>query len=153
MSFHFPTKDEIFNLIMGSTHQNQHALTLDKHENVIFLGAKPYSDAIRYIAHFDAAIVPHKDTELTRVMDPLKLYVYLSVGVPVVSTEVAFNKALADRIHFGTDAKQFADHIDSIMQAKQKGEIRSSALEADECWPARVNTLLDLVDAQLHFPT
>ena len=72
-----------WNLVfIGSMHQNKTLLDLDKFKNVHFLGVRPYEKAIRYIRHFDVAMVPHLDNELTRHMNPLKLYVYFSLHVP-----------------------------------------------------------------------
>lgn len=145
-------KPECQFVFIGSTHQSKEALILNKHANAHFFGAKPYREALSYIAHFDAAIVPHKDTELTRIMDPLKLYVYLSVGVPIVSTPVAVNEVLANRIHFANNAETFNQSLDACLTAAGNSQIRSSLLAYDECWPARVSTLLNLVDSKFEHP-
>ncbi len=42
-----------------------------------------------YLQHADVLIVPHVVDEFTESLDPLKLYEYLAVGRPVVSTPVA----------------------------------------------------------------
>ena len=39
------------------------------------------------VAHFDVALIPHVDNEMTRAMNPLKAFVYCAAGTPVVSME------------------------------------------------------------------
>ena len=50
---------------------------------------RPHDEARRLIEHFDVAIIPHLDDDMTRAMNPLKAFVYAGVGVPVVSTPIA----------------------------------------------------------------
>jgi hypothetical protein len=57
--------------------------------NVHALGVLPYETALRHIAAFDVAMIPHTKSGLSEHMNPLKLYVYRGLGVPVVSTSIA----------------------------------------------------------------
>ncbi len=50
--------------------------------NVHPLGVIPYEAALRYIAHFDVAMIPHAHSAISENMNPLKLYVYRGLGVP-----------------------------------------------------------------------
>lgn len=52
--------------------------------NVHSLPAVPHADVRRHVAAFDVCLIPHRDTEFTRSLDPLKRYEYLAVGRPVV---------------------------------------------------------------------
>jgi glycosyltransferase involved in cell wall biosynthesis len=58
-------------------------------DNVHALGVLPYETALRHIAAFDAAMIPHTRSGLSEHMNPLKLYVYRGLGIPVVSTAIA----------------------------------------------------------------
>ncbi|HEY0118852.1 MAG TPA: glycosyltransferase, partial [Cellulomonas sp.] len=53
---------------------------------VVLLGARPYEEVPAYLQHADALVVPHVVSPFTESLDPLKLYEYLAVGRPVVST-------------------------------------------------------------------
>ncbi len=53
------------------------------------LGPRPSDQVPGYLQHADVLVVPHLVNGFTDSLDPLKLYEYLAVGRPVVSTPVA----------------------------------------------------------------
>ncbi|WP_404443949.1 glycosyltransferase [Microbacterium marinum] len=53
------------------------------------LGARPHEELIGYLQHADVLLVPHLVNDFTESLDPIKLYEYLAVGRPIVSTPVA----------------------------------------------------------------
>jgi glycosyltransferase involved in cell wall biosynthesis len=75
-------------VLIGSTHANPKVLELSRFPNVLFAGVVPYEEVGSWLRRFDVAVVPHLNMDLTKSMNPLKIYVYLSGGVPVVSTEI-----------------------------------------------------------------
>ena len=56
--------------------------------NIHYLGQKQYSELPRYIAHWDAAMLPFALNESTRFISPTKTPEYLAAGKPVISTPV-----------------------------------------------------------------
>ncbi len=52
--------------------------------NVHYLGEKKYSVLPNYLSHFDLAIVPFKENNLTKAVNPVKVYEYLAGGKQVV---------------------------------------------------------------------
>lgn len=56
------------------------------HENVHFVGRKPYDQVADYMAAMDALIMPWNASEWIKGCNPIKLKEYLAVGRPVVST-------------------------------------------------------------------
>lgn len=56
---------------------------------VRLLGARPYRTLPGYLQHAGALILPHLVDDFTESLDPIKLYEYLAVGRPIVSTPVA----------------------------------------------------------------
>lgn len=54
--------------------------------NVNFFGEITYETVPHTIAHFDVCIIPFKLNSLTLATNPVKVYEYLAVGRPVVST-------------------------------------------------------------------
>ena len=70
----------------------------------LLLGPRPYDQVPAYLQHADALVVPHVVSPFTESLDPLKLYEYLAVGRPVVSTPVAgFRDAPADRVAIASE--------------------------------------------------
>jgi glycosyltransferase involved in cell wall biosynthesis len=65
----------------------------------VLLGARPAALVPAYLQHAGVLVVPHVVDGFTDSLDPIKLYEYLAVGRPVVSTPVAgFRDQPADRV-------------------------------------------------------
>lgn len=71
------------NLLAG-----EHTSALERRGAVI-LGGRSFDRVPAYLQHATALVVPHLVTPFTDSLDPIKLYEYLAVGRPVVSTPVA----------------------------------------------------------------
>ena len=56
--------------------------------NIKFLGARPHSQLVNYIRHFDVCTVPYANTEATATVVPTKINEYLAVGKAVVATNL-----------------------------------------------------------------
>ena len=54
--------------------------------NVRVFPAQPFNSVRHWIAAFDVALIPFLQNEITSLADPIKLYEYYALGVPVVST-------------------------------------------------------------------
>ena len=137
-------------VFIGSARRDQATLALSEHANVHFLGVRPYPKVLRYIRHFDVAMVPHLDNELTRNMNPLKLYVYLSLRIPIVATPIANTDAIAEFIQVGRTDTEF---IDAIERCLADG-FGSRAARIDDVlransWDERVRRIATLVDQAL----
>ena len=61
---------------------------LPQGQNVHYLGAKSYAELPRYLAHWDAAMLPFALNESTRFISPTKTPEYLAAGKRVVSTPI-----------------------------------------------------------------
>jgi glycosyltransferase involved in cell wall biosynthesis len=149
---HLALSRPMWNIVLiGSAHAGQDVLQLGRHPNVHILGPRRHDDAKRYISAFDVAIIPHLDNAMTRSMHPLKAFVYCSLGVPVVSTELANLDELRDMIAIATDPASF---VESIEQALQRGRQPLSERQLmtlrSNSWPVRGRRALMLIDDALH---
>ena len=138
-----------WNLVfIGSMHRNKDILKLNKFKNVYFLGVRPYDQALRYIRYFDVAMIPHLDNELTRHMNPLKLYVYFSLHVPVVTTPIANIENFGEFVQVGRTPEEFIDRVSYCLN----NDMISANLERIRellkvnSWDERVTRLLTLIE-------
>ena len=46
----------------------------------------------------DVGLIPHRVTDFTRSLDPLKIYEYLSAGLPVMGTGVTVPDGLGQHV-------------------------------------------------------
>lgn len=102
--------------LLGSTHANPRVLELKKFPNIKMPGVIPYNQTAAWISRFDIGIIPHLDTEMTRSMNPLKLYVYLTQHIPVISTEINNVDSSSSFVHIAKNHDQFLSHIENILQ-------------------------------------
>ena len=140
-----------WNLVfIGSMHKSKQIKKLNEFKNVHFLGVRVYEDALRYIRHFDVAMIPHLDNDLTRNMNPLKLYVYFSLHVPVVSTPIANIEDFAEFIQIGGTPGEFVDRVgyclDNDVLAGNKECIRN--ILKKNSWSERVKRILTLIEKE-----
>ena len=134
-------------VFIGSMHKSREIKKLGKFSNVRFLGVRVYEEALRYIRHFDVAMIPHLDSELTRSMNPLKLYVYFSLHVPVVSTHIANIGDFREFVQVGRTPEEFIERIDHCLDNNPvSGNVERirSLLEVNS-WDERVTRILALV--------
>lgn len=61
---------------------------LEAEPNIHLLGEVPYAQLPQWSQWFDVGLIPFVVNELTRAANPLKLLEYLSLGLPVVSTDL-----------------------------------------------------------------
>ena len=79
------------------------------------LGARPAALVPGYLQHAAALVVPHVVDDFTDSLDPIKLYEYLAVGRPIVSTPVAgFRDQPADRVTT-TSPQNLADTVVRVL--------------------------------------
>ena len=77
---------EITFALVGPTRSGIDVSRLKALANVRFFPAQPYADVPRWIGAFDVCLIPFKDDIISRCADPIKIYEYLALGKPVVSS-------------------------------------------------------------------
>jgi hypothetical protein len=112
----------------------------------------PYETALHYIAHFDVAMIPHAHTALSDSMNPLKLYVYRGLGVPVVSSAVANLDDLTHDIRIADSTDQFVAKLeDAIAERQSRGRTYPAPeLMQAYSWESRAARILVHMDEVFH---
>ena len=57
-----------------------------EYKNVYYLGAKPYGELVQYAVWYDVAILPFTINEITLSVSPVKIFEYMALKKPVVSS-------------------------------------------------------------------
>lgn len=92
--------------------------SLPQAPNVHWLGSKPYSDLPKYLACWDAGMMPFALNESTRFISPTKTPEFLAAGVPVVSTpipDVVRPYGMRGLVEIAETAEGFAHRIGSLL--------------------------------------
>jgi UDP-galactopyranose mutase len=109
--------------------------TLPLHANIHYLGGKSYKELPRYLAGWDAAILPFAHNESTRFISPTKTPEYLAAGKPVVSTSIMD----VVRPYGAQKLVRIADTPSDFVQAI---ELALTEDANDQDWKARVDATL-----------
>ena len=135
-------------VLIGSTHANAAVLELEQRPNVHFCGVVTYPEVKAWIARFDAALLPHLDTDQTRSMHPLKMLVYAGVGVPIISTAVQNLDDFAPFIEVADSHDAFIEAVDAVVRGERKHDAEAlAALVRRNSWEERVAKMLATVQA------
>lgn len=134
-------------VLIGSAHDRPEVIALGERPNVHLLGVKPYDQASRYIRAFDVALVPHLRNELSESMNPLKLFVYFALGVPIVTTEIANIGDIGPHSIIAGDHDAFVRGIADVLAGRgpvTSAKQRSAVLDRVS-WAARVGEVLRML--------
>ena len=140
-----------WNLVfIGSMHRGRKIEGLRRFGNVHFLGVRAYERALQYIKCFDVAMIPHLDNELTRSMNPLKLYVYLSLHVPVVATPIHNLGDFGEFVRIGQTPELFIRMVSECLEASPAAaeSARLDELLTAHSWSTRVTGMMKLIEAE-----
>jgi|GEM_PF-786383 len=107
-----------------------------EYENVFFLGPKEYDLLPSYAQKFDVAMVPFKINEITEATSPIKLFEYMALGKPIVTTDMHECRKYKS-VFIAKSEKDFVKKIkaalakkdDKIYLAYERKEARASSWE------------------------
>lgn len=118
--------------------------------NVEYLGPLPQAEVPDFLRSLDVCLMPHRDTDYSRSMGPLKLYQYLASGRPIVSTEVAGLEKVRDHLLVARAPEEFIEHIETALRTDTE-ERSAERIEAarQNTWPIRVREMFDVVQKHL----
>lgn len=137
-------------VLIGSTHANPAVLELKKNHNIRMPGVVSYAEAGAWVSRFDVGLVPHLNTELTKNMNPLKAFVYLTFNVPVVSTEIGNIDRNTSLISVASNHDDFILAVDRFIQLGRPLKSESEEYVANNSWSARLKKHVDLLLSQMH---
>jgi glycosyltransferase involved in cell wall biosynthesis/SAM-dependent methyltransferase len=135
-------------VLVGSAHDAKDVIALPgRRPNIHLLGVRPYHEALAYIRHFDVAMMPHLSNALSDNMNPLKLYVYYALGVPIVTSEVANIGDIGPLVSVAGTHEGFIAAVETALQprAGDRPAIDPDVL-ARVSWTARVQAILQHFD-------
>jgi glycosyltransferase involved in cell wall biosynthesis len=136
-------------VLLGSTHANPDVLSLLEHPNVLMPGVVPYQYVGAWVSRFDVGIIPHLDMELTRSMNPLKLYMYLSCRVPVVSTEIYNIDRSSSLVRMASSHEAFIEQVGSVLGGARPTDAEFEAYIQANGWVTRFQSHMDELFAGL----
>jgi len=130
-------------VLLGSTHTNSKIERLEQLPNIRLPGVVPYEQVGAWIKLFDVGIIPHRITELTKNMNPLKAYVYLQWGLRFVTTNVENLDYLGPLMHVANTHSKFLAGIEHFLESPVKEASDHQAFVQKNSWRARFEEHID----------
>ena len=128
---------------------------LERCANVTLFGQRAHPDLPRYVKEFDVGIVPYLLTDYTANVYPTKLNEYLSMGIPVVATDLPeirrFNRDHGNVVEVAGDADAFAAAIKRSLNGVSTPDVVKRRIEVAQSnsWERRVLAMSRLIDAAM----
>lgn len=89
---------------------------LRQNANVHFTGRVPYSAMPYVVSLFDVGLIPHRVDKFVQSMNPMKMYDYLALGKPIVSTPGAGLELFDDLIEIAHTKEEFSEKIAAALR-------------------------------------
>lgn len=118
------------------------------YENILVLGERDFEDLPSYCAHCDIGLIPFVDSELVRNCNPLKLYEYLSAGLPVVSTEIPEVLAVQNEsIRVARSGAKFVEECELLLNTMSKERsVSTSDSMREASWENRIARITEIIE-------
>ncbi|MBK8271246.1 MAG: glycosyltransferase [Planctomycetes bacterium] len=110
-------------VFVGPDNQPAEIAKLAEVSNVTFLGGKPYEVVPAYVAAFDLCWVPFKVGDIASAANPVKIYEYLALGKPVVTTPVADTEVFGPMIRVGRSPDEIAQALRELHESNTPPDI------------------------------
>jgi hypothetical protein len=117
-------------------------------DNVKLLGKREHADLPALAAHWNVAMIPFRASRLTAAVDPIKIYEYISLGLPTVVTGMPHLEEYP-----GVKCAEGTQAFEQAIIAAASGRLDATTTAtflADNRWLNRVDTLLELVESDEH---
>jgi hypothetical protein len=132
--------DKVF-VVVGPVYAKEiKEMGFDQMQNVIFTGARHFSELPAYLQYMDVMIIPYRLSVLTKSIYPLKLNEYLGAGKAVVSTIFSDDiKGFNDVVYLAKDHQEFLKMIDRAIgeNSEEKKQMRMRRA-GENTWATRV---------------
>jgi glycosyltransferase involved in cell wall biosynthesis len=123
------------------------AAALADARNATFLGARPYERVPAYVQAFDVGWVPFDQSRVSRAANPVKIYEYLALGKPVVSTPVADTASFEGLVRVGCGTDEIVAHLRAAVAEGDDQSARRVRFARANSWDVRASAYASFVAA------
>jgi len=121
---------------------------LKSNKNIYKLGYKDRLYLHSLLEAMDVCLIPYRIDEFTKAISSVKLYEYLSVGKPVVSTDLPEVKLFSDKglIKIAKNYTEFIQAIDEVIK-NDSPELKKRRIEFAKAntWENRINQISSII--------
>lgn len=119
-----------------------------KMPNVKYLGLKHYAQLPAYLQNFSIGIIPFRITEMTKGCNPIKLYEYYAIGLPVMATPLP-ELLSVPKIYLDSDPTRFSLRLGQIVQKGDLWKNQRLAYAQSNDWNKRTGQISSHIQKSL----
>jgi len=117
--------------------------------NVHILGIRSHQEIPKYLWNADAGIIPFKKAEpIVETVSPIKLYEYMTCGLPVVSTEWEELKRIEPPAFLAKNKSEFLSFLKEVLYTPQD-KVKFLGFARANSWDNKVEVILNYIDKYL----
>jgi glycosyltransferase involved in cell wall biosynthesis len=134
-------------VVIGRPYVNVNMSVLSQASNIYFLGEIPYQKIPQYARAFDVGLNPRVVNKLSLTMNPVKILEYLSVGMPVISTDLPAVKIFEEFVYIAKSREHFIELIGTALQdsSQDKKEARKKIAQ-QYSWKSIVQYISEIIE-------
>jgi glycosyltransferase involved in cell wall biosynthesis len=117
--------------------------------NVFLMGRRPHHEIPEFIQAYDVCLNPFVLDEIGHDTNPVKLYEYLSLGKPVVSTAIHELKSFEGLIYSAEGGSDFLARLEEAAAESEDGAQREKRISfaKENAWDKRLDRILEVWDS------
>jgi glycosyltransferase involved in cell wall biosynthesis len=119
--------------------------TLENIPNIRFYGVQSPEETGRILSTCRAGIIPFRKNELTEVVNPLKLYEYSALGLPVVGSATAEMLCYRDHCTLADTLEEWINALRSIPEKTDDAVAARVRFASDNTWAQRAREFMDII--------
>ena len=119
--------------------------SLDLPPNISLLGPKNHLEINHFAKNWSVAIIPFKVSKLSDAVDPIKIYEYLALNLPVVSFKMPQIESYPYTL-IANSIDEFCESIDEFIRNKPQPKFAKKWLK-NNTWATRVNHYDELIQS------
>lgn len=117
-------------------------------ENIHFLGTREYKVLKNYADKFDVCTVPFLINDITKATSPLKIFEYMALGKPIVTTAMDECKKYKS-IFIANNNEEFIELIDKAIKLNKKENLEYFKILKEEAmqntWDTKARTIIKML--------
>ncbi|MBQ6825900.1 MAG: glycosyltransferase [Clostridia bacterium] len=135
-------------VLFGIKYDESFDENLKGEKNIYFLGPRDYKILKNYAKRCDILTIPFKINSITRATSPVKVFEYMALNKPIVTTDMNECRKY-DSILIGETHEDFIEKLDTALALKEDGDyialLDREAKEND--WSMKAKAIIDGVSA------
>lgn len=136
------------NLVLIGNCPQEKVLELKNYKNIYYLGLKPQFELPAYLSKAKVALIPFKyDDKIVKYTNPLKVYEYLAMGLPVVATYMDELINLP-YVFLSKNCEEFVENLREALNVVVDYTRLKEFIEVHS-WSKRIKDLLKIVEVNL----